>query len=181
MSAIINRGSSGCLINQETPAQNLSASRKVCDAVKGCFALLACLVVAYTASRGSTILFDLYDGNCSSLMRFPLCPVYAISGVSSAVLTVMAVGKAALIGLGGGMEGGQHQPQSATQESFLVALHDPNPMPFFHPSKTAALPIMPKTICKACAGNGLEITIRCDRVVAPSQSKKLPPRLAKTG
>ena len=59
--------------------------------------------------------------------------------------------------------------QSATQVSFLT---DQN-LPFFGPSKTVALPVMPKTICKARTGDRLGITTQCAGKGVPNQSKKI--------
>jgi len=90
MSAIINRGSSGCLINQEIPEQNLSVNGKIYDAVKGWLPFLMCGGAAYAAAQTTAILVDKYDQSCRSIMQSSHCTVLGSAGVASGIIAMVA-------------------------------------------------------------------------------------------
>lgn len=93
MSARVNESSMDPVNSsyQETPAQNLSASGKVYDAVKGWFAFLTCGGIVYAASQTTAKFVDKYEQNCHCVLQSPPCTVYAASGVSFGIITIIAL------------------------------------------------------------------------------------------
>jgi len=140
-------------------------------------ASFAMCIAALHSVKLVSVFHDWYtQAGCQSSMQSPICASYTTAEALA--------GTVAIVGVLGLMKiSAAHCPQVRirTQVSLLAARHNLSPTVFFSPSKTVALPVMPKAICKARTGDRLGIAIRCNGTEAHNQSKTTAPRPEEEG